>query len=147
MEKTTPKPRKNLPVLAKVEDGVQETLFALEGLIFKKKDVFDEVSKELKAQKESLQNIYENDKGYSEAAEKVAEAKKVLLEHKARVKKNLEVQQIEGKIKETRECKKDVQLSLSNDLISWYAISKSTTIEGKDGKILTLRTNVKLIKE
>lgn len=147
MEQThLPKPQK-LAKLAQIsETGVQETLFSLEELIFKKKDAFDEVSRELANHKESLKNIYENDKGYSEAMEKVTEAKKVLSEHKARVKKQLEALQLHNKIKEVSERKKDIQLSLSDNLISWFAISKSTTIEARDGKLLTLRSNVKLIQ-
>lgn len=126
--------------------GEQATLFSLEDLIFRKKDKLDEVNAELKNHNDSLKSIYENDAQFSEAEQKVMEAKKVLAEHKSRIKNKPEAIQLHYKIKEVKEKKKDLQMSLSNHLISWFDLTKSKLIEKPDGTQLELRTTVTLVK-
>lgn len=107
-----------------------------------------ELNEQLKAKREMLKDTLENDSGYSELQAKVKEAQYDLKTMKAKLRgENAQIVALEVDIKELREEKKEVQMSLFDTLTVYQSQTNSNTIEMDDGTQVELKRQYKLAKK
>lgn len=110
-----------------------ETLIATQNLIERYSQQYDTIKKQMSELREQLNNIFEND---SELQEKEAQAKTLttdVKQHRQKVKESPESVQLQLKIKEIGEEKKEIEEALNNHLLRYYQITGSQVIEQPDG--------------
>ncbi len=107
-----------------------------------------ELNEQLKAKREMLKDTLENDPHYSEVQQKVKDAQAELRAAKTALKaQNSQIVALELDIKELREEKKEVQMSLFDTLTVYQTQTNSNTIEMDDGTQVELKRQYKLAKK
>ena len=110
-----------------------ETLSATQNLRERYSQQYDTIKKQMSELREQLNNIFEND---TELQEKEAQAKTLttgLKQHRQKIKESPESVQLQLKIKEFGEEKKEIEEALNNHLLRYYQITGSQVIEQPDG--------------
>ena len=110
-----------------------ETLLATQNLIQRYSHQFDTLKKQMSELRESLNNLFEND---TELQEKEAQAKSLVTDvkqQKQKVKESPEAVQLQLKIKDLGEEKKEIEEALNNHLLRYYQLTGSQVIEQPDG--------------
>lgn len=121
-----------------------ETLVATQNLIQRYSQQFDTLKKQMSELRDSLNNIFEND---NELQEKEAQAKNLttdVKQHRQKVKESPEAVQLQMKIKELGEEKKEIEEALSNHLLRYYQLTGSQVIEQPDGTEREFNVNARL---
>ena len=118
---------------AAMAEQLGETLSALQSLITRHSERFDELRNEIKEIRDSLRNLFDND---ADLQTLEAQAKTVttdLKQKQQRIKESPEAVQLQMKIKELQDETKDIQDTLNNHLLRYYQITGSQVIEEADG--------------
>lgn len=110
-----------------------ETLIATQNLIQRYSQQYDTLKREMAELRESLNNLFEND---TELQEKEAQAKTLttdLKQQRQKVKESPEAVQLQLKMKEKGEERKEIEEALNNHLLRYYQLTGSQVIEQPDG--------------
>lgn len=114
-------------------DQFAETLQSLEKVIERNANKLNEMKDELKKRRQMLKNYFENDTQLAEVEEQAIEFKNQVKERKTGLQLEPQVVDLQVKIKELRERKKETQETLSNHLVNHYRMTNSTSFDTSDG--------------
>lgn len=125
-----------LPAKTSANDpaALQETLTALQNIIERNVNELDRIKEELKVERDSLKNIFENDTKLSEAQEQVSTISQQVKERKSQIQASPEVMQYKTKIADLTEQKKEIEEALNNHLLNFYQVTGAKLIDTSDGK-------------
>lgn len=110
-----------------------EELIAVQNLIKRYSDQFDEMNDKFKEIRDSLNNLFMNNEELNQLEE---EAKVVTNKAKAKkqaVKESPEAIQLQMKAKEIKEEMNEIRQTLNNHLLRYYQMTGSQVIEEEDG--------------
>lgn len=123
------------PVADEVQasDQFAQTLSSLEKLIERSANQLEELKAQIKERKQMLSACFANDEKLSEVDEKLAEFKLLTKERKTKLLQEPQVVDLNIKLKELTERKKELEESLSNHLVNHYSMTNSTSFDTSDG--------------
>lgn len=126
-------------------DFDSEALDATQGLIARLSSQMDEVGSQLKAHREMLKNIFENDDQMSQAKTVADEAKKTLKDRQSQLNESQEVKELKAKITDLNEDFKTIKDSLNNHLINYFQATGTTMVDmpGGEEREFTLTAKLK----
>lgn len=128
-------------------DQTAQNLINIESLINSHDSKLQTLGNELKAEKNMLQNLLENDKEYSEAAKEAAKYNKLKTLAKSKVFQHPEAKDLVEKIKGSQEQLKELKVALSDYLSQYVTLSGSNQFEGLDGVLRQIIYTAKLVKK
>lgn len=122
------------PDMAVVEqDKLANTLFSLQSVIERKAIELARVKKELKANRESLKSVFDNDDELRQSQEAAADVLRVVKERKSKMQVKPEVTRLKVTIGELNEEKKELEESLSDHLVNYHTLTNSSSFDTSDG--------------
>ena len=124
-----------------------EDLSSIENLIKGYLADMGAIREKLKAQKEMLKSTIEQDKDYSEAAEKQNVVKREVAKVREVLKKNESVIANQMKVNELTEELKGCQTALSDYLNQYIMLTNTSEFVGPDGEVLSIVRSAKLVKK
>ncbi|MBD3279126.1 MAG: hypothetical protein GF390_00255 [Candidatus Pacebacteria bacterium] len=114
-------------------DQLAETLISLQGLIERHADRLQDIKAQLKDKRQSLRNVFTNDTQLSTAKDKASEYSQEVRQRKSQLQSDPQVTSLQVGIKELKEQQKELEQTLSNHLLRYYGITKSTSFDTSDG--------------
>jgi hypothetical protein len=118
----------------------------LEGLIKNYLSQVESLKKEVRQQKQILEDAFENDAVYREHNEKVKEANRLRLETRQQILNQPGLREIREKLEEMRDQLKEQEATLSDYLLQYQKITGINEIEGDDGEIRIIVNVARLVK-
>lgn len=112
---------------------VAQTLEFLQNIIERNATELMRVRDELKLRRESLRSIFENDTLLSEAESQAEQYASQVKERKAQVVNSPQAVSLKNQVAELNEQKKEIEETLSNHLLNYYAMTNSTSFDTSDG--------------
>jgi hypothetical protein len=112
---------------------VGEALTSLQNIIERNASELDRIREELKIERESLKNVFENDSELAHAEEEATAVTQQLKERKAKLQSSPQATQIKTKITELNDQKKEIEEALNNHLLNLYQITGTKTFDASDG--------------
>jgi hypothetical protein len=127
----------------------QTAFESLKNLVSRKAFQVDELQKKVKELNESLKNIFINDSVLSEAEETLKQTKKTVTKRKADLNSSPEAQSIKSALIEAREELKDIEDSLSTQLLNLYQMTGVQEFETNTGEVreFVIKAKVKAKKK
>jgi chromosome segregation ATPase len=126
-------------------EGVGEALTSLQNIIERNASELDRIKEELKVERESLKNVFENDSELAHAEEEAKAATIQLKERKSKLQTSPQATQLKAKITELNEQKKEVEEALNNHLLNLYQITGTQTFDVSDGSQREFKVRASLI--
>jgi len=123
------------------------SIIELTSIINRTVSEINRLKEQIKANKQMVDDSYENDKNYHEQAEKVKDITKNLKTIKQQITKQPAVTQSSEKVKGLREDIKDQQDALSRYLAEYQKLTDATIIEDENGEIREIIHTYKLVKK
>jgi len=123
------------------------TLINIESLINSHDQKLAVLEKELKTQKQMLNNLLENDDEYNKASEEAAKLVKIKTLAKQKILKTSNAQSIVEKVKDAQVQIKELKVALSDYLSQYVNLSGTNQIEGVDGVVRQIIYSAKLVKK
>lgn len=134
-----------LPAVTEVGGG--DIVINLESLVKTTMAAIDKQAQQAREFKEMLDDILNNDPGYSEAVEKSKEASKVKQGERGRVMKQPQAKDLDDKLKTLKSEMKENQGALSDYLQEYARMAGVNEIEGEDGEVREIVYTAKLIRK
>lgn len=125
-------------------DQFAETLHSLEQIIERSANQLAELDEEYKNFRQMLKNYFENDTQLAAAEDQATEVKAQVKERKASLQLEPQVVDLQIKIKEVNERRKELQESLSNHLLNHNKLTNSTSFDTSDGDQWEYKINAKI---
>lgn len=122
----------------------QESYDATQGLINRLSDQLDELSKEMREQREMLKNIFDNDQELAQAEEVAKDATQTIKSRKTELNESKEARDLKVKIGDLNEEIKMIKESLNTHLINYFQMTGSMVIDTPDGKEREFKLEAKL---
>ena len=119
----------------------------LESMIHKYLKDMEQTREKLKMQKSMLEDAFQNDAGYAEAASKVKEATKARNAVKQKIQNQAAVKKVVGEVNSLKEEMKDLQEGLSLYLRQYQEKTGTTYFTGEDGEVMEIVIMRKLVKK
>ncbi len=113
---------------------VATTLVSLQNVIERNANELDRINEELKIQRQSLKNIFENDENLAAAEHQAQEVTQKVKERKSELKNSLEANQLQSDITDLSTQKKEVQEALNNHLLNYYQMTGSKMFDTSTGE-------------
>ena len=110
-----------------------ETLTSLQNLIEKHALELTRLNTELKEKRESLKSFFDNDAQLEEAKAEVDRFNQSLKERRSQLQNDSQATSLKIDIAELNEQKKELEETLSNQLISYHGLTNSTSFDTSDG--------------
>lgn len=129
-----------------LEESQTDVLLNLENLVKSHIAGIDSRRKQLKEQRQMLDDIFTNDPTYNLHSEKAKEAARVKSQTKQQLLKQPNVAAIDEKIKALTTEIKEMDTALSDYLSEYQRMSGSNEIEGEDGEVREIVFIAKLVK-
>lgn len=127
-------PASTTPALtAQSSDDVAVTLLSLQNIIERNANELDRIKEELKIQRESLKNVFENDAELTEAEDQAQLITQKVKERKSRLMGSLQVNQLKSEITELSAQKKEIEEALNNHLLNLYQMTGAKTFDTSSG--------------
>lgn len=123
------------------------TLLNIESLIHSHQEHLELLTKDLKIQKNMLDNIFDADEEYRQAADAAAKASKLKTQARQKVLASPAAKSQAEKIKDQQIQSKELKLALSDYLSQYVTISGTNQIESPDGSIYDIVYNAHLSKK
>ncbi len=122
---------------------------SVKNLVARKTTQADNLKNDIKELNESLKNIQINDSQLSEAEEEVKKLKILVTKRKKELMESAEGRDIRLKLNEKKEELKDIEESLSNQLLNLYQITGVKEFETSEGEVreFVIRAKVKAGKK
>lgn len=112
---------------------VAQTLGYLQGIIERNATQLMKIKDELKLKRESLRSVFENDAQLTEAETQVQQFSQQMKERKSQIVNSPQAVSIKNQVAELNEQKKEIEETLSNHLLNYYALTNSTSFDTSDG--------------
>jgi len=112
---------------------IGEALTSLQNIIERNASELDRIKEELKIERDSLKNVFENDSELAHAEEEAQAVTTQLKERKAKLQSSPQATQIKTKITELNDQKKEIEEALNNHLLNLYQITGTNTFDTSDG--------------
>ena len=130
---------------APVAEFDEETYKAVVGLVQRLSMQLDELKTKQKEYRERVQNIMDNDSQLSAYEEQAKNAADSFKRRKKELLESAEAKEAQGKIREVREEMKDIQESLTNNLLSYFQMTGVQTFDTPDGQEREFKLNARLM--
>lgn len=127
-------------------EKVGQELTSIRNIIQRYAGQLDGLKDEMKEHKQSLRNMFDNDNELQELEDQAKNVKTDLKQKKQRIKESPEAVQLQMKVKELNEEKKEVQEALNNYLLQYYQLTGSKVIEDDSGAEREIRINARISK-
>ena len=127
--------------------NLASNLINIESLVNSHDQRLDTLTKELKTQKNMLNDILDNNEEYRLTATEASKQAKLKTLAKQKVLKSPESISLVEKIKDNQAQIKELKVALSDYLAQYVALSGSNQIEGTDGVLRTIVYTAKLVKK
>lgn len=114
-------------------DNLAETLSHLQSLLERYAMELERISTELKEKRESLKGVFENDSELSAAEEQAQTYSQQAKSRKSQLQNSPVAVGVKNQIAELNEQKKEVEETISNHLLNYYAITNSKSFDTSDG--------------
>lgn len=114
-------------------DKIAESLTYLQQIIERNAQELERIQDELKQKRESLRSVFENDPQLAETQEQAEAVSMQVKERKSQLQNSPQATQLKNGIGELNEQKKDLEETLSNHLVNYYALTNSTSFDTSDG--------------
>lgn len=114
-------------------DQLAETLTALQNLIERNARELQKIDQELKAQRESLKDVFVSDVELTAAEEQVKSFSTEAKQRKSQLMNNPQVTSLKTKIGELSQTKNEIKETLSNHLVNYFQITNSKSFDTSDG--------------
>lgn len=121
-----------------------EAYQSVKNIVARKAVQADELKEKLKEYNESLKNVLVNDAELAEAEDKAKEAKVAVVKRKKSLNDSPEVKNLKLKQAEVKEELKDVEDSLSNQLLQLYQITGVKEFETAAGEVREFNIKAKI---
>lgn len=112
---------------------VAETLSYLQNIIERNATELMKVKEELKLKRESLKSVFENDAQLGEAETQLDQYTAQVKERKAQIVASPQAVSLKNQVGELNQQKKEIEETLSNHLLNYYALTNSTSFDTSDG--------------
>jgi hypothetical protein len=112
---------------------VAETLGFLQNVIERNANELMKVKEELRLKRESLKSVFDSDAQLSEANSEVEILNAKLKERKTQIVNSPQSVSLKNQVGELNQQKKEIEETLSNHLLSYYAMTNSTSFDTSDG--------------
>ena len=129
-QKTSP----TTTVSPKMAEDVGEALTSLQNIIERNANELDRIKEDLKTQRDSLKNVFENDVELSDAEEKATVVTQQIKERKSKIQNSPQVMQLKTAIGELTEEKKEIEEALNNHLLNLYQLTGTNTFDTSSGE-------------
>jgi hypothetical protein len=127
---TTTKPSKDE---SEESDNLAVTLSHLQSLLERYAMELERISGELKEKRESLKSVFENDSELNAAEEQVQTFAQQAKSRKSQLQNSPVAVGVKNQIVELNEQKKEIEETISNHLLSFYAMTNSKSFDTSDG--------------
>jgi hypothetical protein len=118
------------------DDGFDAQEFnRIKNIVARKVNQADELKKKMREISESMKNVLINDSQLSEEEEKAKEVKLAVQKRKKDLNQSPEVKNLQLKMQEVKEELKDIEDSLSNQLLRMYQLTGVTEFETDGGEV------------
>lgn len=124
-----------------------QTYVAVKGLIQRLSVQLDELKVKQKDYKERLKNIIENDTELSTYEEQAEQATQQFKKRKQEIMERPESREAQAKLKEIAEEMRDIQESLTNNLLVYFQITGTSSFETPDGNEREFKLNARLLPQ
>lgn len=114
-------------------DKLAETLSHLQNILERYAMELETIGTEMKAKRESLKSIFENDQELSKAEEEAKTYSTQAKERKGKLQSSPEAVGLKNQLTELSEQKKEIEETISNHLLNYYAITNSKSFDTSDG--------------
>ena len=106
----------------------------------------ENLKKEIRQQRQIIEDAFENDAVYREHHEKVKEASRLRLQTRNQILNQSNLREIREKLEEMRDKLKEQEATLSDYLLQYQKMTGFSEIEGDDGEIRIIVNVARLIK-
>ncbi len=114
-------------------DDLAHSLETLQRLIERHANQLDEIKEKMKLHRESMRDIFGNDKELQQAEDQADQVKTQVKQQKQRVQDKPEVQDLKLKLSDLREERKEHKETLDKLLADYYRMTGSTSFDTSDG--------------
>lgn len=118
---------------AAASDELADTLNHLQNVIERNANNLNRIKEQLKAKRESLSSVFENDTQLSEASEEASRVTTAVKERRSQLQNDPQVSQLKMQIGELNEEKKELEETISNHLVNYYGLTNSKSFDTSDG--------------
>jgi len=115
-------------------DDLAQTLTSLQNIIERNANELDRIKEQLKAQREGLQSVFENDEELSDVQDQATAITQKVKERKSKLQASQQVNQLKAKVAELLEQKKEIEEALNNHLLNLYQITGTKTFDTSTGE-------------
>lgn len=121
-----------------------EELMATQNIIQRYSEQYDQLNTKIKDLREMLKNLYDNDEELQTKEEEAKTLTQDVRQRKQRIKESPEAIELQMKMKEMGEEKKEIEETLNNHLLRYYTLTGSQVIEEADGSEREFKINARL---
>lgn len=114
-------------------DKVASTLTHLQNVIERNADELVRINNELKEHRESMKNVFENDAELSEASDQAQQIANAVKQRRTQLQNNPQVTSLKAKVGDLNEQKKEIEETISNHLVNYFALTNSKSFDTSDG--------------
>lgn len=136
----------NDDVVNKPKKNEGEMILSLEGVVKEHITALEIRKEDLKKNNDMLQDIFINDSIYAAHDAAAKDAIKIRKQTRQEILKRPDVAELNARVKELRQSKKDVQLSLFDYANEYMRVSGVDEVESDDGKFYIIIPTAKVVK-
>ncbi|MEX0895997.1 MAG: hypothetical protein WDZ94_03590 [Patescibacteria group bacterium] len=114
-------------------DDLADTLQHLQSVIERNATQLTKIANEIKEKRDSMKSVFENDQQLAEVQDQVESISQQGRERKAQLQSNPQVVSLKNSIAELSQEKKEIEETISNHLINFYAMTQSKSFDTSDG--------------
>lgn len=107
----------------------------------------DQLEEDVQKRKDMVEDVFKNDPTYQEHDKIAKEAIRIRTKTKQEINKRRDVADLNGKLKELKSQKSELEEGLSDYLREYQRLSGSNEIEGEDGQVREIIYTAKLVKK
>ena len=126
-------------------DETAEALTGLQNIIERNANELDRIKEQLKIERNSLKNVFENDTELAQVEEQATQVVQQVKERKSKLQTSPQVTQLKSKIGELNDQKKEIEEALNNHLLNLYHITGTNTFDTSDGAQREFRVRASLM--
>jgi small-conductance mechanosensitive channel len=114
-------------------DKVANTLTHLQNVIERNANELARINGELKEHRDSMKSVFENDAELSEASDQAQQIANAVKARRTALQNNPQVTSLKAKVGDLNEQKKEIEETISNHLVNYFALTNSKSFDTSDG--------------
>lgn len=114
-------------------DKVANTLTHLQNVIERNANELARINNELKEHRDSMKSVFENDAELSEAEDQAQNIAQAVKQRRTLLQNNPQVTSLKAKVGDLNEQKKEIEETISNHLVNYFALTNSKSFDTSDG--------------